>query len=230
MTSSMPRQPEPELMDLKDEAVAYAKADFAAVNEAFVQRLLALAGPLTTGRLLDLGTGPGDIPIRVARARPRWHIVAVDASQAMIQLARRAADRAGVSASVELVLGDAKTTSLPTAGFDVVFSNSILHHVNETDRLWAEVKRLARPGGMVLFRDLARPDNEDVARRIVEQYSGQESALLKDEFYRSLLAAYTPEEVREQLDRAGLTTLEVAMVSDRHLDVFGRTPQAGPQR
>ena len=230
MKPIMPRRPEPELMDLKDEAVAYAKADFAAVNEAFVDRLLALAGPLTTGRIVDLGTGPGDIPIRVARARPRWHIVALDASRAMVDLARRAIDRAGVSASVEPVLGDAKATSLPSAEFDAVFSNSILHHVNETDRLWAEVKRIARPGGLVLFRDLARPDSEDRARQIVEQYSGQESALLKEEFYRSLLAAYTPQEVRDQLDRAGLTTLDVATVSDRHLDVFGRTPEAKPRR
>ena len=37
-----------------------------------------------------------------------------------------------------------------------------------------------------------------------------------------LLAAYTPEEVREQLDQADLGVLDVAMVSDRHLDIFGR--------
>lgn len=104
----------------------------------------------------------------------------------------------------------------------MVFSNSILHHINEVDTFWAEVKRLARANATVLLRDLARPATRERARQIVDRYAADESALLQGEFYRSLLAAYTPDEVREQLDRAGLRTLEVGMVSDRHLDVFGR--------
>ncbi|MBN1342242.1 MAG: class I SAM-dependent methyltransferase [Phycisphaerae bacterium] len=220
----MPRQPEPELMDLDEEAAAYAVADFAEVNDRFVRRLLELVGPVESARAVDLGTGPGDIPIRMVRARPSWHVTAVDGSPAMLDLARRAVEGAGLSASIELVLGDAKALSLPPGGFDVVFSNSILHHINDVDPLWAGVRRLAKPGALVLLRDLARPSSREIAREIVERNSGDESDLLKEEFYRSLLAAYTPDEVREQLDRAGLSALDVEMVSDRHLDVFGRLP------
>ena len=79
----MPRQPEPELMDDAAEALAYAAADFSDVNQAFADRLAELAGPLVEAEAADLGTGPGDIPIRVARARPRWHITALDAAPAM---------------------------------------------------------------------------------------------------------------------------------------------------
>jgi len=66
----MDRQPEPEAMDIPREAEAYALADFAEVNEAFVARLHELAG--TRGNLLaaDLGTGPGGIPLRLLRVRP----------------------------------------------------------------------------------------------------------------------------------------------------------------
>ena len=103
--------------------------------------------------------------------------------------------------------------------------NSIVHHITDTAALWAEIKRLARPGSLVFLRDLARPVSAQVARSIVEQHSGDESPLLREEFYRSLLSSYTVAEVREQLGRAGLDTLTVTMATDRHLDVFGRLPR-----
>ena len=70
--------------------------------------------------------------------------------------------------------------------------------------------------------DLARPASPEAARVIVERYAADESELPREEYYRSLLNAYTPEEVRSQLDRAGLDGLDVAIVTDRHLDAWGR--------
>jgi hypothetical protein len=89
---------------------------------------------------------------------------------------------------------------------------------------WAEIKRVGKPGAFVLLRDLARPDTPDGVRAIVDKYASQESALLQEEFYRSLLASYALDELRVQLNRAQLNLLRVEMVSDRHLDVFGRLP------
>jgi ubiquinone/menaquinone biosynthesis C-methylase UbiE len=218
----MPRKAEPELMDDRAEAEAYAKADFAEVNQAFADRLLEIVGPAGKAEALDLGTGPGDIPLRLLRARPGWHIVAVDASQAMLELAKRAVEAAGASSSIDLVLADAKATKLPPRAFDIVFSNSILHHISEADRFWAEIKRVGRPGATVFLRDLYRPATLDAARDIVDLYAGSESTLLRDEYYRSLLAAYTPGEVRGQIARAGLATLRVETVTDRHMDIYGR--------
>src|SRR5438045_462070 len=106
-------------MDLPDEVDAYARADFAEVNERFVERLLELAMGRDSARAVDLGTGPGDIPIRVAKARPKWQISAVDASAPMLDVARAAIEKAGVT-NITLVLADAKETKLPPASFDVV--------------------------------------------------------------------------------------------------------------
>lgn len=217
----MNRRPEPEYMDDPAEADAYARADFADVNQAFVERLLELTGPVERIRAVDLGTGPADIPIRVVHARPDWHVTAVDASQAMLDLARRDIEKAQLAHAVELVCADAKSTGLPPNTFDVVFSNSILHHVTDADAFWIEVERLAKPGALVFLRDLARPGTEDAARRIVEANSGDESPLLKEEFFRSLLSAYTPDEVRFQLKHCGITGLQVDRVTDRHLDIHG---------
>jgi ubiquinone/menaquinone biosynthesis C-methylase UbiE len=211
-------------MDSPHEAEAYARADFAEVNQAFVERLLDLAGHLKSVKALDLGTGPADIPARIVRACPGWHVVALDASRPMLDYARKTIREAGLSDAITLVLADAKCTGLALELFDVIFSNSILHHITDITRFWAEVKRLAKPEATVLVRDLARPASPQAARTIVSRYAEHESELLREEYYRSLLSAYTPEEIRVQLDCAGLSMLEVEMVSDRHMDIFGHLP------
>jgi ubiquinone/menaquinone biosynthesis C-methylase UbiE len=274
----MHRRPEPELMDLPEEAAAYAQADFADVNQAFVDRLCELcpslaseathestpslgsgASPDPRGapsgvRVLDLGTGPGDIPIRLIRRRfapqriselpppaanlpplthpgsmglrPVWTITAIDASAAMLRLARAAVRQAGMDATIFLVRADAKRLPFADGSFDVIMSNSILHHVADVDAFWSETRRVGRPGAFLFLRDLARPSSDAAARAIVDQYAGGESALLREEFHRSLLSAYTPAEVRAQLERAGLPALQVAISSDRHLDAWGMTGAA----
>lgn len=210
-------------MELPQEAAAYAKADFHDVNKAFVERLLQLAKTDQQAQAVDLGTGPAEIPILVAQARPAWRITAVDAGPIMLEHAKAAVKAAGgLGGRVELRQCDATDTQLPVASFDVVFSNSLLHHVSDPLKLWQEVARIAKPGAVVLLRDLARPRTTTYAREIVHRYATTASRLLKDEYYRSLLAAYTAGEVRQQLQQANLTQLKVEMVTDRHLDVLGR--------
>jgi len=217
----MDRQSEPEYMDEAEEAAAYARADFGDVNQAFVDRLLELSGSRTKATALDLGTGPGDVPIRLARQRPAWRIAALDASPAMLEWGHRQADETRTTERVSFVLGDAKATGFTADTFDIIFSNSIVHHINDVASLWCELKRVAKRGALVLLRDLARPESPEAARHIVETYAKDESALLQEEFYRSLLSAYTTEEIRAQLNECGLGSLEVTMVSDRHWDAFG---------
>jgi len=222
MTDLPRRVPEPEGMDDPEEARAYAAADFGGVNQAFVDRLLEFVGPMPVADAVDLGAGPGDIVLRLLRARPDWRITAVDVSPAMLVLARRAAEDANLAAWVAFVRGDAANLPQPDGSFDVIFSNSLLHHVASPRRLWMKVSRLGRPGAAVFFRDLIRPPTTQAARDLVRLHAGGESHLLQEEFYRSFLSAYTLKEVREQLAEAGLSGLRVEQVTDRHLDIFGR--------
>ena len=218
------RQAEPELMDLPHEAEAYAAADFSEVNARFTAALAAAAAPLGDSvRLCDLGCGPADIVVRIAQARPQWKLVAVDAAPAMLELAKKAVTAAGVGPRVDLVLADAKDTGLP-GGFDVVCSNSILHHVADPLAFWRETRRLLRPGGLAFHRDLMRPESASAIRQLVATHTGKESETLQEEFHRSLRAAYRPNEIEAQLKAAGLSTLKIVVVSDRHLDVVGFVP------
>ncbi|HEX9419829.1 MAG TPA: class I SAM-dependent methyltransferase, partial [Methylomirabilota bacterium] len=86
----MDRILEPELMTDAAQALAYAEADFAQVNQGFVDRFRACFPKAAGGSMVDLGCGPGDIPVRFARALPGFSITAVDGSEPMIALAEKA--------------------------------------------------------------------------------------------------------------------------------------------
>ena len=219
----MERILEPELMDDEAQAVAYARADFADVNRSFVDRFRTMFPDLAGSRVVDLGCGPADIPIRLVRVLPRLAVTGVDASAAMVGLAREAIRTAGLETSIRLVRTRLPALPFPSGTFDAVMANSLLHHLAEPGVFWREVQRLGRPRAGVLVMDLCRPDSPSHARDIVEAYAGGESPLLKRDFYNSLRAAFTPAEVARQLARQ-LPQLSCRVVSDRHWVVTGRLP------
>ncbi|MDD5556117.1 MAG: class I SAM-dependent methyltransferase [bacterium] len=220
----MERIPEPQLMADATQAAAYAAADFEAPHGRLVEVLGEMfPGVEIAGAILDLGCGPGDVTFRLARRFPRARITAVDGSAAMIALARRRRRREGMPASrVSFIVGRIPGARIPPRPYHAVVSTSLLHHFRDPAPHWAAVSAHARPGTLVFVWDLSRPAGREEAARMVERYSGDEPAVLRRDFHRSLLAAFTPREVRRQLAAAGLRGLSVRKVSDRHLIVFGR--------
>lgn len=206
-------------MDDEAEARAYAAADFRNVNGRFVHRLLELAGNRRSCRLLDLGCGPGDIPVAIAKERPNWQIYAVDAAEAMLTIARK---RGMGLPNLHVQFADAKHLPLSLGKFDVITSNSLLHHVACATTVWRAVLDVANKNALVFFRDLYRPATEQAADQIVRTHAGQESALLQKEFRRSLLSAYTPEEIHAQLKLVGIRRHEIRTINDRHVDIIFR--------
>jgi hypothetical protein len=95
--------------------------------------------------------------------------------------------------------------------------------------LWTECLRLGKPGAVLLVMDLVRPSSPLEAREIVERVASREHPLLKEDFYHSLCAAFTPGEVRAQLAAAGLA-LEVEGAGDRHWLVRGVLGEAATAR
>ena len=226
----MNRVLEPELMTDPDQAQAYAAADFAAVNQGFVDRFRARFPDFERGHLVDLGCGPADIPIRFCRALPSVTVTAVDGSEAMLGPGRAAVVAAGLGSRVRLVRARLPGLTRPPAGFDGVVSNSLLHHMPRPEVFWSEVARLGREGAAVLVTDLHRPESVERAREIVEAYSGGEPEVLKRDFFHSLCAAFTRAEVEAQLAAAGLDGLRCEMVSDRHWAVSGKLARRVPQK
>jgi ubiquinone/menaquinone biosynthesis C-methylase UbiE len=214
----MERVPEPELMDDPAQAAAYARAGFAAVNAAFVEQLCRTFPSLVRGRVLDVGCGPADIPARLARARPELRIAAVDGSAAMLAEAR--AHVGARAPGIALVQACVPRLPFADAIFDAVVSNSLLHHLADPVPFWAEVVRVARRGAAVLVVDLLRPASTAAARALVDTHAAGEPDVLRRDFYNSLCAAFTLDEICAQV-RALAANVTVAQVSDRHWAVRG---------
>jgi ubiquinone/menaquinone biosynthesis C-methylase UbiE len=215
----MDRILEPEIMDDEAQAGAYARADFADSNQWYADHFTA-DFPEHLRDIVDLGCGPADVPLRIARIARGVRITAVDGSAAMLELARAAVDAAQLSDRIVLHLGRLPGLSLPERHFDAVLSKDMLHHLPNPQVLWAEVRRLARPGAAVYVMDLVRPDSPLEARAIVERVAAHEHEILQEDFYNSLCAAFTVAEVRSQLARVELP-LTVEQVTPRHLRIKG---------
>jgi len=218
------RTVEPELMIEEGQALAYARADFESAHSTY-PKLFAKKFPHAARRahVLDLGCGPCDVTIRFAKAHPGWKFHAVDGSAAMLKHGRAAiAQQHGFARRFKLIKGFIPGARIPKRNYDVILASSFLHHLHDPQVLWQAVRRYSKRGTIVFIADLRRPASRAQARAFERKYSGGEPEVLRRDFYNSLLAAFTPAEVRSQLKEAKLAELRVEVVSNRHLIVFGR--------
>lgn len=217
----MQRVLEPEVMVAEEEATAYASMDHRGPNTAFVARLQELG---VSGHMLDIGTGPGQIPLMLCERDASVRITAIDLSEAMLRQARALGEASPHASRLVFETGDAKALAYADASFDAVFSNTILHHIPDPRPFLREVRRVVRPGGALLIRDLFRPDTEERADELVALHAAAASPAQQRLFRDSLCAAFTPEELRELADRAGLEQAEIVVDSDRHVSLQSEPP------
>jgi len=224
----MKRVLEPELMEDEAQGLAYAQADFSGPNQQFLD-LFARRFPdfPPDGKrevsVVDLGCGPADILLRFARRYPGVRCLGIDGAPAMLRPGIEAVARAGLENRIRLLVRRLPCSDLPGKPFAAILSNSLLHHLHRPEVLWDALPGLGAGDCCVLVMDLMRPASRTEAARIVSTYAGSEPPILQEDFFHSLLAAFEPQEVRQQLQRAGLD-LACDQVSDRHLAVWGRLP------
>jgi ubiquinone/menaquinone biosynthesis C-methylase UbiE len=210
---------EPELMDTPEDAREYDTMDHSGVNRLFAADLIAAAQArpeVLAGDMLDLGTGTAQIPVEICKQTPAGRIMAVDAAIEMLELARYKLELGGATQRVKLAHVDAKQLPYPDAMFDIVMSNSIVHHIPEPSVVLAEAVRVLRPGGLIYFRDLLRPNSDDEVGHLVETYAGDCNDYQRALFDASLRAALTLEEVQALVMPLGFPTDTVTATSDRH--------------
>ena len=213
----MERIVEQEVMDTAEAAEAYDAMEHGEVDNAFVERVLALGAK--SGHFLDVGTGPAQIPILLAQRCPEIRITALDLSKEMLKIAKRHIATAALTSRITLEQVDAKALPYPDNTFDGIISNSIVHHIHDSLRAMQEMSRVVKPGGLVLIRDLVRPETPEAAQAFVDTYAAEDTPYQQKLYYDSFLAAFTIAEVNEMLAQMDLQGAVVVQSSDRHWSV-----------
>lgn len=218
----MQRQLEPELMENPEQVLAYALADFEVPHNDFIERLSAFVGAGFRGVALDLGCGSGDISQRFIRAFPDSTLDAVDGSLAMLDYAKTIVNPLKPE-PIRFIHGRLPHVILPQANYDIIFSNSLLHHLPDPQILWQTIKQYAKTGTYIVVMDLLRPESIANAMIMMKKYASNEPQILQHDFYHSLLAAFRMEEISAQLLAANLP-FNVEKISDRHVFITGIMP------
>ncbi len=223
----MQRIPEPELMDEAGQVLAYAQADFAASDAAMVERLAQLCGDDPGTALLDLGCGPGNISLLLAARWPAAKVLGLDGAPRMLAVAMERLAGAPPELADRLRFEQALLPLAATGELDAQFSavvcNSLLHHLHDPAALWQTVAQLGAPGAFVYVQDLRRSASAEAVEALVATEMASAPEVLRRDYRASLHAAFSPEEVQQQLQQAGLAAqLQVAPLQERYLEVWGR--------
>jgi len=102
--------------------------------------------------VLDVGCGPGSITIDIASRVPHGRVVGVEKATEPLESARKLAQRTG-AANIVFEEGDALALPFPDGNFDLVHAHQVLKHVQDPVGVLREMRRVARPGGLVAVRE-----------------------------------------------------------------------------
>jgi cyclopropane fatty-acyl-phospholipid synthase-like methyltransferase len=219
----MERTPEPDdLMNEQDQAAAYAAEDWSESHGRIPGYFRERFPDFSAARVLDLGCGSADVTVRFVRAFPDVTAVGVDGSDAMLSFGRRRVRDERLESRIRLENHYLPDPSLEKQDFDALISNSLLHHFLDPVAFWRTAAKCVKRDGPILIVDLLRPDDPESAIRLVNEHAKDAPPVLRRDFLASLHAAYTLDEVRQQLIAAGLPQFRVDQVDELHFVAWGK--------
>lgn len=122
-----------------------------------------------SGRVLDVGTGPGELPLEIAARSRQLEITGVDLSTAMVNIANRRARDAGLAGRVRFEVANCAALPLPDESFELVVSTASLHHWSRPAECLREIHRVLKQGGQAWIYDIRR----DLSRDAVAEFRGK---------------------------------------------------------
>jgi ubiquinone/menaquinone biosynthesis C-methylase UbiE len=160
------------------------------------------------GRLLDVGTGPGWLLLKLHQQCPGMQLVGLDVSPQMAANARKNMAEAGLAERVEIIEGNASQIPFPDGCFDIVVSTGSIHHWKEPTAGLNEVHRVLKDGGYGLMYDLVSDTPASVLKEIQREFGSLRTMLFwlhsfEEPFYsrRDFEALAGPTQFREGQSR-----------------------------
>jgi len=193
-------------------ASSYEKASRMVIDSYYSQVADEILSHIRQGDILDLGTGPGYLPIEIVKRAPDINITGVDLSRKLIHMARANAQKAGLSSRLSFEVGNSARLRFDDAVFDMVISTGMLHSLKNPVNILKEIKRLLKLGGEAWIYDPAN------VIQYIDRKKWKASLNLPEQFFLMIfgllglhkpIAVYRKNDVVPMVEAAGFKKYEV---------------------
>jgi ubiquinone/menaquinone biosynthesis C-methylase UbiE len=171
-------------------------------ENSFANMILERFKPDPPLRVLDLGTGPGWVPAKLAKARPEWNITGLDASPPMLTHLQNYAQKNQVR--VQTVESKAEHTPFPQNHFDLIISHLAFSEFPNGEAVVHEIERILKPGGTFIIDDISRPPRWMMPLLVAARYITNPFGRLNHQYVESLRGALTAKELEALFQKSNL--------------------------
>ena len=230
----MNRNPEPELMNNKEQVKAYARADFSISENNFMKFIKDYLSQnqisiKNNDLIVDLGCGPGNITEKLSLSWPDLKIVGIDGSKEMILEAESRKNNFNSHnkfKNLTYICQDIKKIKLDeitnTQKIKLLVSNSLIHHITDINDFFDCIVSLSNKETINFHKDLKRPIDEKSALKLKKECSSQYSTILTKDYYASLLASYRKNELQNKIFVKNLNLMNVKDDGEKYLILYGK--------
>jgi len=160
-----------------------------------------LRNNITTGRVLEVGSGPGYLGIDWLLQTRNTRLVGLDISPDMVTIAGNHTRGFGLADRAVHLLGSADAIPFDNRTFEAVFTSRSLQEWLNPHTVFTELWRVLKPGGILYVSDLRRDLSRKACSFLNQRIS---SELIRETFRASICAAYTMDNLKAVLDKAEL--------------------------
>ena len=187
-------------------ASSYEKASRMVVDGYYSQVADEIVSHIRQGSMLDLGTGPGYLPIEIVKRAAEIHITGVDLSRKLIHMARANGQKAGFASQLSFEVGNSGRLRFDDAVFDMVISTGMLHSLKNPVVVLTEINRVLKKDADAWIYDPAN------VIRYIDKAKWKSSLELRERFFLWIfgllglhkpMAVYRKNDVIPMIEAAG---------------------------
>ncbi len=193
-------------------ASSYEKATRMVTGQYYGPVAEEIISVFKSGLILDLGTGPGYLPIEIVKRVPDINIIGVDLSRKLIQMAQANAANAGLSDKLRFEVGNSARLHFDNESFDMLISTGMLHSLKNPVAVLKEIYRVLKNGAEAWIYDPANVTPYIDIRKWKASLNIRERSFLW--FFKLLglhkpIAAYTREQVIPMIEVTHFESFEI---------------------